>query len=154
VNCVIPYILRLCRLYWYVMTMMFGGSLPALYSTWDKVTYLRNLILANYNCCIRGGYDIYSNQLCFLDHKVVLACSAQFAKHFGDPRGPFWRVGPPCLARPMWSHEGIHVYTPTLVDHTDLPRHSRATQSKKFQEYMAFGQVVLRSLVNHHDTLC
>jgi hypothetical protein len=37
------------------------GSLPALYSSGGKVTDLRNLILADYNCCIRGGYDIYPN---------------------------------------------------------------------------------------------
>jgi hypothetical protein len=44
-------------LYWYVMMMMMmmcfeGGSLPSLYSTGGKVTDLRNLILADYNCCI------------------------------------------------------------------------------------------------------
>jgi hypothetical protein len=90
-----------------------GGSLPALYSTGVKVTDLRNLISTDYNYCIHGGYDIYSNRLCFLDYQVVSACSARFTEQFGDPRGPFWRVGPPCLAQPMWSHEGIRVYTPT-----------------------------------------
>jgi hypothetical protein len=89
-----------------------GGSLCALYSTGGKVTDLRNLIPTDYNCCIHEGYDIYPNQLCFLD-QVIFACTARFAEQFGDPRGPFWRVGPPCLARPMWSHEGIQVYTLT-----------------------------------------
>jgi hypothetical protein len=90
------------------------GSLPALYSTGGKVTDLRNLILADYNRCIHGGYNIYSDQLCFLDHQVVSSCSTWFAEQFGDSRGPFWRIGPPCLARPMWSHEGIRVYALTV----------------------------------------
>jgi hypothetical protein len=69
--------------------MFWGGSLPALYNTGGKVIDLRNLILADYNCCICGGYDIYSNRLCFLDHQVVFACSTRFAKQFEDPCGPF-----------------------------------------------------------------
>jgi hypothetical protein len=93
--------------------VFWGGSLLALYSTGGgKVTDLRNLILANYNWCIHRGYDIYSNQLCFLDHQVVSTCSARFTEQFGDLSGPFWQVGPPCLTRPMRSHEGIRVYTP------------------------------------------
>jgi hypothetical protein len=55
-----------------------------------------------------------SNQLGFLDRQVVFACFAQFVEQFRDPRGLFWRIGPPRLARPMWSHEGIRVYTPTI----------------------------------------
>jgi hypothetical protein len=66
------------------------GSLPTLYSTGGKVTDLRNLILADYNCCIHGGYDICPNRLGFLNRQVVSAYSAQFAEQFGDPRGPFW----------------------------------------------------------------
>jgi hypothetical protein len=89
-----------------------GRSFPALYSTGGKVTYLKNLIPADYNNCIRGGYDIYHNQLGFLDQQVVSACSARSAEQFGDPRSPLRRVGPRFLARPMWSHEGIRVYTP------------------------------------------
>jgi hypothetical protein len=72
-----------------MMIMCFEGVLPALYSSGGKVTDLRNLILADYNCCIYGGYDIYSNRLCFLDHQVVSTCSARFAEQFGDLRGPF-----------------------------------------------------------------
>jgi hypothetical protein len=48
--------------------MSFGGSLPVLYSPGGKVTDLRNQILANYNSCIRRGYDIYPNRLGFLVH--------------------------------------------------------------------------------------
>jgi hypothetical protein len=88
VNYVIPYILRLCGLYWYVMMMC-------------------------YKYCIHGGHDIYSNWLGFLDQQVVSACSALFTEQFGDPRGAFWWVGPPHPAWPMCSHEGIWVYTPT-----------------------------------------
>jgi hypothetical protein len=90
-----------------------GRSLLALYSSGGKVIDLRNLILADYNSCIHRGYNIYPNRLCFLDHQVDSACSARFAEQFGDPHGPFWQVGPPCLVWPMWSHEGIRVYTPT-----------------------------------------
>jgi hypothetical protein len=57
-----------------------GGSLPALYSTRGKVIDLRNIIPADYNYCIHGGYDIYSNRLCSLDHQVVSACSVRFAE--------------------------------------------------------------------------
>jgi hypothetical protein len=120
-TCVILYVL--CLL-WIVFVcddeMFWGGSFPALYSTGDKVTDLRNLIPADYNCCIHEGYDIYSNWLCFLDHQVVSACSAWFAEQFRDPRSPFWRVGPPRLAWPMWSHKGIWVYTPTISCHVIL----------------------------------
>jgi hypothetical protein len=91
-----------------------GGSLPTLYSMGGKVTDLWNLIPADYNSCIHRGHNVYPNRLGFLDHQVVSACSARFAEQFGDPRGPFWRVGPPRLARPMWSHEGIRVCAPTL----------------------------------------
>jgi hypothetical protein len=87
-------------------------SLPVLYSMGGKVTDLRNLILADYNSRIRRWYDIYPNRLGFLDHRVVFACSAWFTEQFGDPRGPFWQVGPPRLAWPMYVHEGIRVYTP------------------------------------------
>jgi hypothetical protein len=48
--------------------VFWGGSLPTLYTLGGKVTDLRNLILADYNHCIYGGYDIYPNRLCFLDH--------------------------------------------------------------------------------------
>jgi hypothetical protein len=72
-----------------MMMMCFEGVLPALYSLGGKVIDLRNLILADYNCCICGGYDIYPNRLCFLDHQVVSACSARFAEQFGDLRVPF-----------------------------------------------------------------
>jgi hypothetical protein len=92
-----------------------GGSLPALYSTGGKVIDLRNLVTINYNYCIHGGHDIYPNRLGFLDHQVVSACSTWFAEQFRDPRGPFWQVGPPCLVRPMWSHEGIWSISPQLV---------------------------------------
>jgi hypothetical protein len=87
--------------------------LPALYSMGDKVTDLRNLIPCDYNSCIHGGHDVYSNRLGFLDRQVASACSARFVEQSEDPFGPFWRVGPPCSVRPMWSHEGILVYTPT-----------------------------------------
>jgi hypothetical protein len=78
-----------------------GGSLPALYSPEGKVTDLRNPIPGNYNSRIYRGYDIYPNQLGFLDRQVVSACSARFAEQSGDPCGPFWRVRPPYLARLM-----------------------------------------------------
>jgi hypothetical protein len=52
-----------------------GGSLPTLYSPGGKVTDLRNPILADYNSCIRRGYDIYPNRLCFLNHQVSLLAS-------------------------------------------------------------------------------
>jgi hypothetical protein len=93
------------------------GSLPALYSTGGKVIYLRNLVPIGYNYCIHGGHNIYLNRLGFLDQQVVSACSARFAEQFGDPRSSFWRVGPPCPAWPMWSHEGIQVYTPIVRIH-------------------------------------
>jgi hypothetical protein len=93
----------------------FEGSLPALHSTEDKVIDIRNLIPADYNSCIYGGHDIYPNRLSFLDRQVVSPYSARFAEQFGNPRGPFWRIGPPRLAQPIWSHEGIQVYTPQLV---------------------------------------
>jgi hypothetical protein len=96
--------------------------LPALYSPKGKVTDLRNPIPADYNSRIRKGYNIYPNRLGFLDRQVVFACSVRFAEQSGDPCDPFWRVGPPCLVRPMWSHEGIRVYTPTL----SFPSFSRA----------------------------
>jgi hypothetical protein len=88
--------------------------LPALYSPGFKVTDLRNPILANYKSCIHRGYAIYPNRLGFLDRQVVFACPARLTEQSGDSCGPFWRVGPPYPARPMWSHEGIRVYTPTV----------------------------------------
>jgi hypothetical protein len=96
--------------------------LPALYSPGGKVTDLRNLIPANYNSRIRRGYDIYPNRLGFLDRQVVSACSSRFVELSGDPCGPFWRVEPPYLARPMWSHDGIRVYTPTLIQQASEQR--------------------------------
>jgi hypothetical protein len=41
------------------------GSLRTLHNKGGKVTDLRNLILADYNCYIRGGYNIYPNRLGF-----------------------------------------------------------------------------------------
>jgi hypothetical protein len=78
-----------------------------------KVTNLRNLVTIGYNYCIHRGHNIYPNRLGFLNQQVVSACSTWFAEQFRDLRGPFWRVGPPRLVWPMWSHEGIRVYTPT-----------------------------------------
>jgi hypothetical protein len=94
--------------------------LPALYSVGGKVTDLRNPDLADYNCCIHGGHDMYPNRLGFLDRQVVSACSARFAEQFGDPRSSFYHIGPPYLVWPMLSHEGIQVYTPTVTLRTDM----------------------------------
>jgi hypothetical protein len=91
----------------------FKGALLVLYSMGGKVTDLKNLIPTDYNSCIYGGHDFYPNRLGFLDCQVVFACSARFTEQFEDLRGPFWGIGPPHLAWPMWSHEGIWVYTPT-----------------------------------------
>jgi hypothetical protein len=114
VNCVIPYILHLHGLYWCVMMCFEGGSLPALYSTGGKVIDLRNLVLIGYNSYIHGGYNIYHNRLGFVDRQVVSACSAQIAKRFRDPRGPFWRVGPPCIGAAHvepWGYTGLYPHS-------------------------------------------
>jgi hypothetical protein len=91
------------------------GPCPPYIVRGGKVTDLKNLILADYNSCIHVGHDVYPNRLGFLDRQVVSTCSAWFTEQFRDPRGPFWRIGPPRLARPMWSHEGIRVYTPIVL---------------------------------------
>jgi hypothetical protein len=89
------------------------GSLPALYSSGDRVIGRLNLIIISYMIENTKIAESSISEQIFLDHQGSSRSLARHANLCHAPLGVVSWAGPPLVARPMCSPVGIQGYTPT-----------------------------------------